>query len=245
MRMIWAWAFLVLVGCDAPVAEAPTAAVAAPTRNVATTELPEARAYATTVFGDAKALDAALPKFDQHYALLRTKLQSARNIPRIEMPVIEPTDMEEFDRRLREGHLDIFPPHAAGKVPAVPATDAERSAWVTLGVKDGDPADDVVQAQWTTIAARDLLPLQSQIWLEKLIGNIKQFGPPTPDSSVLQTTVIVSKEGYILDGHHRFGQVMLADPDLKLKALHIPLDIDTLLRIGRGYGTAIGNAAKK
>jgi hypothetical protein len=37
---------------------------------------------------------------------------------------------------------------------------------------------------------------------------------------------------------------MLANPTLKLSALWIPLDIKTLLAMGRSYGNAIGNRQK-
>jgi hypothetical protein len=78
----------------------------------------------------------------------------------------------------------------------------------------------------------------------ELVNNIIKFGKPGPGSPILNQTIITSKEGYILDGHHRFGQAMLADPDLKLKVLHIPLPISLLLKIGRSYGGAIGNRPK-
>ena len=243
----WMLVLVLAAGCGeaATTPTSPPSAELALTRNVATTSLLEARAYAAEVFGGEAELNKVLPACDANYALLREKLKSARDIPRIQMPVIEPDDMEEFDRRLKAGPLDLFPPHIQGQLPAVPTTKAEGEAWVTLGVEDGDPKDDILEAQWTTIPAKDLLPLQSQIWLEKLVGNIKQFGVPEPGSSLLTTTVIVSKEGYILDGHHRFGQAMLANPALELRALHIPLDIDMLLHVGRAYGAAIGNEAKR
>jgi hypothetical protein len=37
---------------------------------------------------------------------------------------------------------------------------------------------------------------------------------------------------------------MLTDPSLKMQSLHIPLDIETLLKMGRSYGAAIGNEPK-
>ncbi|MEM7384452.1 MAG: hypothetical protein AAF514_05850 [Verrucomicrobiota bacterium] len=226
-------------------AEAGERALAAnPTRNVATFSADQARNYAEEILGPRTTLDAILPNFDRNYRVLQKKLKLAKNIPRIQMPVIEPEDMERFDQRLQSGSLDIFAPYARGKLPVPPTNLAEGAKWITLGVQDGDPKDDVIRANWTFLAAMDLLPLQSQIWLEKLVGNIAKFGPATPESPLLKTTVIVSKEGYILDGHHRYGQIMLANPKLRIRALHIPLDIDTLLRISRDYGSAIGHAPK-
>ena len=95
-----------------------------------------------------------------------------------------------------------------------------------------------------TIYCNKLIPTQSQIWLENIIPNIIKFGIPTDSSSIAKAVIIVSKEGYILDGHHRFGQAIIANPSLKMSSLYIPLKIDLLLAMGRSYGNAVGNAQK-
>jgi hypothetical protein len=215
-------------------------------KNVATVPLDKARKYAEGVFQKAgKSLDKELPDFNERYKVLQKRTKAALNVPRIDMPVIEPKDMKEFDARLKSGSLDIFSPYARGKFVAPKNLDKQKGEeWVKLGVKDGSDKDDVVMARWTSVPAKKLLPTQSQIWLEKLAGNIAKWGPPKAGSPVLGTTIIVSKEGYILDGHHRFGQVMLANPDLRIKALFIPLPIKLLLKIGRSYGNAVGNQQK-
>jgi len=41
------------------------------------------------------------------------------------------------------------------------------------------------------------------------------------------------------------GQAILANPKLKINSLWIPLDIETLILIGRTYGNAIGNEQRK
>jgi len=214
--------------------------------NVFSTPLAEARAYAEGVFERAgRLLDETLPGFDRNYKALQAIGAKTLGVSRIDMPVIEPTDMAEFDQALKAGHIDIFKPYAKGKLyTPVRMSPQEGIEWVILGFKDGQEKDDRLRAQWTKRAARTLLPTQKQIWLEKLIGNIAKFGVPRSGSPVLETTIIVSKEGYILDGHHRYGQVMLADPALKMRALVVPLNARRLLQIGRSYGTAIGNEPK-
>jgi hypothetical protein len=213
--------------------------------NVAKVPLDKARAYTEKIFGSKEELDKVLPEFNTNYMRLQDLYKKeALDIPRIKMPVIEPEDMKKFDERLKKGQIDIFKPFAMSKAKFKQLSKKEGDVWIKLGEKDGDPNDDKVRAAWTTIAGGSLKPLQGQLWLEKLVGNIKKFGKPTPGSPVLKTTIIVSKEGYILDGHHRHGQVMLSNPKLGMKALHIPLDIKTLLEMGRAYGEAIGNKAK-
>jgi predicted kinase len=215
--------------------------------NVATTPLAKARAYAEAQFAKAgKSLDEAIPDFDKNYLVLQKKLGRALDIPRVQMPVIEPTDMPTFEKRVKAGKLDIFKPWARGKLDTPTRfTKKAGEEWVELGYADGDRDDDKLSARVMAKAANTLLPTQSQIWLEKLIATIVQLGVPTSSSPIAKAPIIVSKEGYILDGHHRFGQAMLANPTLGLRALFVPLDIKTLLRIGRSYGEAIGNKVKE
>ena len=216
--------------------------------NVATTPLAKARAYAEAAFEKAgKSLDEVIPDFDENYVALQTATGRALDMPRNQMPVIEPTDMAAFMARLKKGALDILQPWARGKLdlPTKFRSKPEGKEWVQLGYKDGDKNDDKLSAKLGAKAARTLIPTQSQIWLSKLVENIIQFGVPSQSSSITKATIIVSKEGYILDGHHRYGQAMLANPNLGLRALFVPLPIKLLLKVGRAYGEAIGNTVKE
>jgi len=214
--------------------------------NVANYPLKDAKEYAKSIFEKAgKDLDKEIPNFDVNYEALQAKTKLAVDVPRIEMPVIEPKDMAEFDKRLKSGSIDIFEPYARGKLLTPKDLTLKTGAeWIKLGFTDGKQTDDVINGTWMSISAGELKPTQSQIWLEKIVRDLVKFGIPGAGSNVLNRTIIVSKDGYILDGHHRYGQVMLADPTLKLKALFIPLPIDVLLRVGRSYGNAIGNRQK-
>jgi len=214
--------------------------------NCATVPLPKARAYAEGQCEAAgKDLNKLLPDFDEGYALLQKKCKQALDVPRIDMPVIEPEDMAKLDSDMKRGSVDIFKPYAKGKLyTPTKFAKGEEGEWIELGYMDGSKDDDVVKGKWTKIAAKSLIPTQSQIWLEKLISNVIKFGPPKAGSPVLNTTIIVSKEGYILDGHHRFGQCMISDPNLKIGALKLPVPIKLLLQVGRTYGTALGHAQK-
>lgn len=216
--------------------------------NVNNVPLQDARQWAEQRFRDqGKSLDNVLPNFDENYKWLQKKLGKALGVPRIQMPVIEPDQMDEFDRDLESGRIDLFKPWAAGKMKAPDDFDSRGQAerWVKLGVQDGDPQDDVVDGKWTTVPASQLFPTQDQIWFEKLINNILKFGKPYSGSPVLKQTIIVSKDGFLCDGHHRFGQTMLADPELELSALYIPMKIEKLLDISRSYGAYLGNDPKQ
>lgn len=209
----------------------------------------QARAYAQDQCQQAgQDLDVLLPEFDKNYRLIQAGLSAALNIARIDMPVIEPRDMAGFMQSLNAGSLDILQPWARD-ILATPTDlrggDEESSAWLSLGFVDGERADDRFKARMTRMRVRDLLPTQNEVWLEKLIGNTIKFGPAKQGTPVTdEAPLIVSTEGYILDGHHRWGQGLLADPDLRFKVLQVPLDIKTLVKVGRSYGNAIGNKQK-
>lgn len=223
--------------------------------NVANTPLKKAREYAEKQFqGAGKSLDEVIPEFDVNYKKIQDKLKKAKDVPRIQMPVIEPSDMEEFKKKLTSGHIDIFKPIAKDAWAELKGVSDEQfptnlnasngKLWLTLGQKDGHTTDDKVKAKMTKFSCKDLYPSQSQIWLEKLITNIIQFGVPEDGGFITKAPIIVTSDKYILDGHHRFGQIMLSNPKVKLTALYIPLKFDLLLKVGGSYGDAIGNQRK-
>jgi len=231
--------------------------------NVATTPPDEARAVAERMFAEAGLdLDDQLPDFDANYRKLHAKMRYALPIPRNRMPVIEPEDMAEFEKKIKAGHVDLFAPWAdLSDCPVClaardrfpwqhsrpPMLGGEEGAkWITLGLKDGDPDDDKLDAKANAMRpVKELKPLQNQIWFDKCIASIIAWGVPAPGSRLaVSASIIVSSDNYILDGHHRYGQAYLTSPGFKLKCLNVPLDINELLKVGRAYGSAIGRRTK-
>jgi len=230
------------------------------THNVATTSPQEARRVAERMFSAVGLdLDTELPDFDRNYTQLKAKMRHALPIPRDRMPVIEPDDIGQFEQDIRAGNVDIFSPHAdmdmacAQCVPGDPFPWQHSSPpmfgdieWTVLGQRDGDPNDDKLRAPVVMRAVKTLKPLQGEIWFDKCIASIIAFGVPEIGGFLATSaTIIVSSDDYILDGHHRFGQGFLATPNFTLKSLVVPLDINTLLKVGRSYGSALGNPTKK
>ena len=128
--------------------------------------------------------------------------------------------------------------------------DTERAfQYLYLGLQDGIIQDDVVEASIVRNSIGLLRPTQSEIWFEKLITNIIQFGNPSEKgggafnqrSMIVNKTLAISSDGYILDGHHRFAQIMLVNPSLRVLTLQIGLPIRILLKVATPYGNAIGN----
>lgn len=89
-----------------------------------------------------------------------------------------------------------------------------------------------------------LLPTQKQIWLDKAIADPLQHGKLSPGDARLNLIIITSKDGYILDGHHRFTSALLSDPKLKQRTLLVDLPIDKLVPLAKKYGESVGNEAR-
>ena len=223
--------------------------------NVATLPVDEAYDWSLKQFEDAGLkMEEYIPHFKENYASLQEECQGALDVPRIEMPVIDPEQLEKFATSLMAGQLDVFEPFAEGRKEVYSPKDLfgdTNRAWkfLFLGLQDGRIDDDVVTARIQRTVVGLMRPTQSQIWLEKLIGNIIQFGQPQADGSgaynndsiILQKTIAISQEGFILDGHHRYAQIALVNPALRMRTLYIAMPMRRLLDISRPYGNAIGN----
>ena len=221
------------------------------TRNMGKLSLAQAREYANGVIEAKmkKPLDEVIPDFDANYLRVQQAVKSAKGVSRDQMPVVEPGDTAEFSKRLTSGRIDLFKPYLNGKLKRIkgqqkPMDKGDSEVFLTAGYKDGVKADDKIAAKITKMPASKMKPIQSQIWLEKVIDNIAKFGVPGPGSPVAKTTIIVSKDGQIIDGHHRWAQAALAAPDLAMTVLKVPLTIDELLDLARTYGAAIGRGFK-
>jgi len=223
--------------------------------NVATLPVNEAYDWSLKQFEDAGLkMEDYIPHFKENYASLQEECQGALDVPRIEMPVIDPEQLEKFATSLMAGQLDVFEPFAEGRKEVYSPKDLfgdTNRAWkfLFLGLQDGRIDDDVVTARIQRTVVGLMRPTQSQIWLEKLIGNIIQFGQPQADGSgaynndsiILQKTIAISQEGFILDGHHRYAQIALVNPALRMRTLYIAMPMRRLLDVSRPYGNAIGN----
>jgi len=223
--------------------------------NVATLPVDDAYEYAKEEFDKrGKKLEDYIPHFYESYQSLQDACASAIDIPRIEMPVIDPEQLNLFQKSLIAGQLDVYRPYAEGRdelySPKDLYGDTERAfQYLYLGLQDGIIQDDVVDASIVRNSVGLLRPTQSEIWLEKLITNIIQFGNPSEKgggafnqgSMIVNKTLAISSDGYILDGHHRFAQIMLVNPSLRVLTLQIGLPIRILLKVATPYGNAIGN----
>jgi len=213
------------------------------------TPLEKARQYAIDEFNKyGRDFFKDMPDFDSNYKKAQNKAKFGWT-KRKDMPVINDGDVKEFQQRLKEGYIDIKKPFGSvrkkhGENPFPEGLSGERaSEWLESGlaIHDGSDKDDRVKVTMERVSVGDLKPIQAQIYVDKCIPNIANFGVPGTKKFLRSTFFIASSDLYIIDGHHRFLSGMMIDPSMKVKVLTIDLPIKTLLPVSLAYGDAIGN----
>lgn len=95
---------------------------------------------------------------------------------------------------------------------------------IGAGTKDGDQKDDVATGRKVSIAVNKLSAAQTEIIPEKAIcmALVTMLNSkPTKIGGDLGS--IISKDDYIMDGHHRWAATYLCDPSAKVEAVQIDL----------------------
>jgi hypothetical protein len=190
-----------------------------------------------------------IPNFEKNYKLAQQKAKIGWT-RREGMPVITSRDVQEFQRRLAGGTLDIYKP-------ASPTTDThdpfpeglkgkEAEDFVERGLKDGSKTDDIIPIQKRKIPVKDLKPIQKEIFFDKSISKVMLHGMAKSLKFVSETSLfITSSDNYIIDGHHRFLTAILLNPNMRVNCLSIDLPLKKLLPLSLAYGDAIGNQRNK
>ena len=195
-------------------------------------------------------IEKEIPNFQKNYEYAQ-KLAKGGFAQRKDMPVIDNRDIKLLQKRLKSGAIDIARPFADNEVPDDPFPQGldktTGKKWVEGGLRDGDNKDDIVKVALKSVAVGNLKPIQSQIYFDKSIRNVAQFGAKgTRDFSASKNNFyVVSSDNRIIDGHHRFLSAVLVDPKMKVTALEIDLPISKLLPLTLSYTDAIGNIRNK
>lgn len=155
-------------------------------------------------------------------------------------------------RRLFEDD-EIFGTTDAIPLSKVPA-DAAKAAYKG-GKADGDEKDDQVPSSKVSVAAAKLKPSQKEVIPQKAVefafSAIMKIKPmESGPGGDLQA--IISKDNYIMDGHHRWAATFLVDPSATLDATQIDLPGGALVTalnvvtkgLGRGGNTGKGDIAQ-
>jgi hypothetical protein len=180
------------------------------------------------------------------------------------MPVIEPGktsdtspkgNLKDLKAKLASGDLDVKPPFAPDeeKFPEDLAgkSTQERERYLTKGQRDKNTNDDsAVTLTPGPISVATSFPTQKQVYLDKSMWNIMNFGPtPKGGTAFGKPNLIAIVDGnnnFILDGHHRWSSAYISGgPQAKIKVQKlVGLDIPTAIAALRSVGNAFGNKQK-
>ena len=215
------------------------------------TPFAKAKEYVEKIHKDFD-IEKEIPNFKKNYEYAQ-KLAKGGFAQRKDMPVIDNRDIKLLQKRLKNGAIDIARPFADNDVPDDPFPQGldktTGKKWVSGGLaqNDGDAKDDIVDVKIKSVAVGNLKPIQSQIYFDKSIRNVAEFGAKgTRDFSASKSNFyVISSDNRIIDGHHRFLSAVLVDPKIKVTALEIDLPIKDLLPLTLSYTDAIGNVRNK
>jgi len=214
------------------------------------TDLKTARAFAEKVFKkNGRSLDKELPDFDKNY-LIAQKAASGGKTLRKDMPVVDEKDIKHLQTVLSKGEIDLKAPFASKNDEKDPfPTGLDRNSdkakvWLDSGLKvhDGSSNDDKVKAKIEMVTIKDLKPIQKQIYFDKSITATAEAGVENSIKFLTEkTTFVDSSDRRIIDGHHRFLSGLLVNPNMKVHALTIDLEISKLLPLILSFSDAVGN----
>lgn len=109
------------------------------------------------------------------------------------------------------------------------AHDPKVKTVLNLGKKDGI-ADEAIKVTEVSLTAKNLRPTQSQIGLADSLAWLAKNNPEGADNLIKGDTstfnenrILTANNKYILDGHHRWSQVFLFNPDAKIPSVNLTI----------------------
>jgi hypothetical protein len=111
------------------------------------------------------------------------------------------------------------------------ASDERINTILNLGQKDGIPTDEIVKVTFEEYNVNKLLPTQSQIGIGESFFQMVKHNPTNPehfikhpDEAAFPNRRILTANGkFIIDGHHRWSQIFLFNPNAKICAINIEI----------------------
>tara|TARA_R110000824_G_scaffold285604_1_gene473766 strand:- start:470 stop:1366 length:897 start_codon:yes stop_codon:yes gene_type:complete len=107
--------------------------------------------------------------------------------------------------------------------------DSKFRQFLNMGVEDGDLRDDIISVSKPTIPVKDLTPTQSQIGLADSLGWVAKNKPSqageiaSTDVADVGGPIITANGKFIVDGHHRWSQVYLLNPNSSIPAINFEI----------------------
>ena len=192
-------------------------------------------------------IDKEMPGFKKNY-LFAQKQAGTGKTQRKDMPVIDEKDIKHFQKKLKGGYIDNSAPFADDTDPKNPfpkgLSKGQAQEWLNNGLepKDGTWPDDKIKATLTSVPVGKLKPIQKQIYADKSLGITVDSGVDNTKSFLdNHSTFVISKDNFIIDGHHRYLSALMIDPKMKVNVLVVEAPIKKLLPLSLSYSDAVGN----
>lgn len=173
------------------------------------------------------------------------------------MPVIEDKQVDLFIDLLSKGLLTTDPKQLKSfgyDVSKKGHPVSDHSVIISQQfLTSGDKKKDKVKISTKSIDIQKLSATQNEISKDKSEGMYAVSNNPDVKWRPWTAAVIVSKDNYIVDGHHRWAATLMYhlehknDSDykqVKMKGTTIDLDIRTLLAVANAFTDSIGNKRK-
>jgi len=149
-----------------------------------------------------------------------------------------------IDEKLQALREDAFGSDKAIPLSKIPAAAAKAA--LDGGKKDQNDTDDVVDTSKPPVPVSSLSPMQKEVIPEKALSFALGF-VDAGDPDLTDMEAIISNDGYIMDGHHRWAARTLLDPTAQVKVDKVDMpadDVVTALNVyTKGKGIP-GNSGK-
>ena len=193
-------------------------------------------------------IDIQIPDFKNNFQLLQNLVRIGWK-RRKDMPVIGSKQVKQFQQALKKGKIDIEKPYAEFTNPEDPfpegLSNEKAKKWLEAGFLDNQIKDDQLKVKKANIRVKDIRPVQNQIYFDKIVERISENTKKQEINNIQQKYLILNNNNFLIDGHHRWASATLLEPDVKLNAIQIDLEVDDLLDLANSYGDAIGNKKNK
>jgi hypothetical protein len=113
------------------------------------------------------------------------------------------------------------------------ASDPKVQSVIRAGLTDGKPSDEIIRFSSKNIPAKELIPTQNEIGVEESMVGILNNKYGNLDSifngvAKFNSPIVTLNGKYIIDGHHRWSQAYLANPEVKIPSYDMKATIEPL-----------------
>jgi len=168
--------------------------------------------------------------------------QDAYGTKRASMPQIG--DAAAFEKDIESPAGDGLETNEPEKIPDLgKATQAYLDSSDDAG--EWPQGDQVEVKELPNINPSNLKPTQLDIYMDNALKKAKAGADPNIDWAPWNAAVLVSKDGFLLDGHHRWAATILYNSqnpdDQKLMTIQqVGMPIEQLLKVANAYTDATG-----